>query len=140
MVDPATITASAITTLAFEAFVKAGAGEAAKKAVAGTTDLIKRLRDRIRAKFQGNKRATTAIEELEQQGSEAAFQKVSKYLDLEMDQEPMFADEVKQLAQQIINIQHQNNVTLQQQNNNYGRDLNVINQPQGDIRIGGNGG
>lgn len=98
------IKATTITTLAFEAFIKTGAGEAAKKAVDGTVDLIKGLRERIRARFQGNERATAAIDELEHQGSEVAMQKVSKYLDLEMDEEPMFADEVKQLARQIINI------------------------------------
>ncbi|MGB7413178.1 MAG: hypothetical protein WA902_03135 [Thermosynechococcaceae cyanobacterium] len=138
MIDPVTITASAITKLAFETFVKTGAGEAAKKVVAGTADLIKGLRDRIRAEFQGNERATAAISELEQQGSVAALQKVSKYLDLKMNEEPMFADEVKQITQQIINIQNQSNVTLQQQNNNYGRDQNIFNQPQGDIRVSNN--
>ena len=137
MIDPATIGASVIAKLAFEAFVKTGAGEAAKATVSQAGNLVNGLRDRILAKFQGNDRATAAIADVEQQGSEVALEKVTKYLDLEMDEEPAFADELRQMAQNIINIQNQNTTTLHQQNTNYGRDQNIINQPQGDIRIGG---
>jgi hypothetical protein len=137
MIDPATIAASAITKLAFDEFVKAGAGAAAKETVAGAVELIKTLRERIKAKFQGNERATAALAEVEQTGSEAALEKVGKYLDLEMDEEQVFAEEVRQMSQQIINIQNQSTTQVGQQNTNYGRDQNIINQPQGDIRIGG---
>jgi CHASE3 domain sensor protein len=117
--------------------VKAGAGEVAKKTVGGAVELVKTLRDRIKAKLQGNERATAALAEVERDGSEAALEKVGKYLDLEMDEEQGFADEVRQMAHQIINIQNQSTTQIGQQNANYGRDQNIINQPQGDIRIGG---
>jgi hypothetical protein len=132
MIDPATIAAGAIAKIAFDEFVKAGAGEVAKKTVGGGVELVKALRDRIKAKFQENERATAALD-----GSEAALEKVGKYLDLEMDEEQGFADEVRQMAHQIINIQNQSTTQIRQQNTNYGRDQNIINQPQGDIRIGG---
>jgi hypothetical protein len=137
MIDPATIAAGAIAKIAFDEFVKAGAGEVAKKTVGGGVELVKALRDRIKAKFQGNERATAALAEVERDGSEAALEKVGKYLDLEMDEEQGFADEVRQMAHQIINIQNQSTTQIRQQNTNYGRDQNIINQPQGDIRIGG---
>lgn len=137
MIDPATLGAGVIAKLAFDEFVKAGAGEAAKATVAGAVELVKGLRDRIRKKFQGNERAIAAITEVETQGNEAALQKVEKYLDLEMVEDPTFAGELQQTAQQIIHIQSQSSTTLNQQNLNYGRDQNIINQPQGDIRIGG---
>jgi cytochrome c551/c552 len=133
----ATLAAGTVAKLAFDEFVKAGAGEAAKRSVGGAIELVKNLRDKIKAKFAGNDRAEAALAEVEQQGSEAALQKVSKYLDLEMDEDETFATEIRQIAQQIINIQNQNTTTLNQQNLNYGRDQNIINQPQGDIRIGG---
>ena len=136
MLDPATLAAGAIAKLAFDEFVKTGAGEAAKAAVAGTVELVNGLRNKIRVKFQGNERALRAIAEVEQ-GNTAALEKVGKYLDLEMEEEPDFARDLCQMAQQIINIQNQNTTTLQQQNSNYGRDQNIINQPHGDIRIGG---
>jgi CHASE3 domain sensor protein len=134
MIDPA---ASAIAKIAFDEFVKAGAGEAAKKTVGGAVELVKTLRDRIKAKFQGNERATVALAEVEQTGSEAALEKVSKYLDLEMDEEQGFADEVRQMAHQIINIQNQSTTQIGQQNTNYGRDQIVINNPGNIDRIGG---
>jgi phosphoribosylformylglycinamidine (FGAM) synthase PurS component len=140
MIDPATIAtiaASKIAKLAFDEFVKSSAGAAAKETVAGAVELIKTLRERIKAKFQGNERAIAALAEVEQHGSNAALEKVGKYLDLEMDEEQVFAEEVRQMAHQIINIQNQSTMQIEQQNINYGRDQNIINQPQGDIRIGG---
>jgi hypothetical protein len=136
MIDPASIGAGVIVKLAFEEFLKTGAVEAAKASVAGGVELVKGLRDRIRQKFQGNDRATTALTEVEQ-GNSTALEKVEKYLDLEMVEDPAFAEELQQAAQQIINIQNQSSTTLNQQNLNYGRDQTIINQPQGDLRIGG---
>jgi hypothetical protein len=134
--EPVTVfTAGAIAKIAFEEFAKAGGGELAKKSVGGAIDLIKSLRDKIRDKFKGNERAETAIVEAEQQQTPVALEKVTKYLDLEMMEDEAFATEIKQIAQQIINVQ--NTITTNQQNINYGRDQNIINQPQGDIRIGG---
>jgi len=60
MIDPATLGAGVIAKLAFDEFMKAGAGEAAKATVAGAVELVKGLRDRIRKKFQGNERAMGA--------------------------------------------------------------------------------
>jgi hypothetical protein len=137
MIDPATIAAGAIAKIAFDEFVKSGAGEAAKKTVGGAVELVKALRDRIKAKFEGNERATAALAEVERDGSEAALEKVGKYLDLEMDEEQEFADEVRQMAHQIINIQNQSSTQIGQQNNNYGRDQIVINNPSKIDRIGG---
>ncbi len=66
--EPTTaIAASTIAGLAFNEFIKSGAGEIAKKSVGGAIDLVKNLRDKIRTKFQGNGRAETALAEVEQQ-------------------------------------------------------------------------
>lgn len=138
MIDPVTLGAGVIAKLAFDEFVKAGAGEVATAAVAGVGNLAKTLRDRIMSKFkdQNNERAIATIAEVEQ-GNEAALTKLTKYIDLEMDEDPEFAGQLRQTAQQIINIQNQNTNTLNQQNNNYGRDQIVINNPSGDLSIGG---
>jgi small-conductance mechanosensitive channel len=136
MVDPATLAAGAIAKLAFDEFVKTGAGEAAKGAVGGAIELIKALQGKIRAKFHGDKKAETALAQVEQEGSQAALTKLEVYLDDAMAEDAAFADELRQVAQQIINIQNQNTTTLNQQNTNYGRDQNIFNQPTGDIHIG----
>lgn len=134
--EPVTaIAAAKLTELAFNEFIKSGAGEIAKKTVGGAIDLVKNLRDKIKAKFKGNERAEKALAEVEQQGSSAALDKVTKHLDLELDEDEAFATEVRQIAQQIINIQNQNNSSREY--NNYGRDQINIENMQGNQKIGG---
>jgi hypothetical protein len=137
MLDPGTLAAGAIVKIAFDEFVKSGAGEVAKKTVGGAVELVKNLQARIRAKFQGNKRATAALAELEQDGSDAALEKVGKYLDLEMDEEQGFADEVRQMAHQIINIQNQSTKQIERQYINHGRDMINIERVDKIERLGG---
>ena len=139
MMEPVTtataIAAAKLVELAFNEFVKSGAGEIAKKTVGGAIDLVKNLRDKIKAKFQGNERAEKALAEVEKEGNSAALDKVTKYLDLELDEDEAFATEVRQIAQQIINIQNQNNSSREY--NNYGRDQINIETIQGNPKIGG---
>ena len=139
MMEPVTtataIAAAKLVELAFNEFVKSGAGEIAKKTVGGAIDLVKNLRDKIKAKFQGNERAEKALAEVEKEGNSAALDKVTKYLDLELDEDEAFATEVRQIAQQIINIQKQNNSSREY--NNYGRDQINIETIQGNPKIGG---
>lgn len=131
------LAAGTIAQLAFSEFVKAGAGELAKKSVGGAIDLSNRLRKKIGERFTGNPQAEAALVEIEKEGNLASWDKVTRYLDAEMQRDIAFATEVRQLAQQIINYRNQSLTTLKQQNNNYGRDQNIINQPQGNIKIGG---
>ncbi|MBD2319057.1 hypothetical protein [Phormidium tenue] len=129
------IAAAEIVKIAFQEFAKSGAGELAKKSVGGAIDLVKNLRDKIKAKFQGNERAEKALAEVEQNGNSTALDKVTKHLDLELDEDEAFATEVRQIAQQIINIQNQNNSSREY--NNYGRDQINIENMQGNQKIGG---
>jgi hypothetical protein len=129
------IAAAKLVELAFNEFVKSGAGEIAKKTVGSAIDLVKNLRDKIKAKFQGNERAEKALAEVEKDGNSAALDKVTKYLDLELDEDEAFATEVRQIAQQIINIQNQNNSSREYKN--YGRDQINIETIQGNPKIGG---
>ncbi len=134
--DPTTaIAASTIAQLAFNEFIKSGSGELAKKSLGSAIDLVKNLRERIRTKFQGNGRAETALAEVEQQGNLAALEKVTKYLDVEMMEDEVFATQVRQIAQQIINIQNQNLSTREY--NNYGRDQFNVENMHGNQKLGG---
>ena len=135
--DLTTLTAGAIVQLAFSEFIKSGSGEVAKKSLSGVIDLIKNLRNKIRTKLSGNDRAVAAIAEVEHQGTQLALSKVAKYLDIEMEEDEVFATEIRQLTNKIITIQNQSQASLNQQNLSYGRDQNIVNQPQGNIRIGG---
>jgi hypothetical protein len=129
------IAAAKIAEIAFQEFAKSGAGELAKKSVGSAIDLVKNLRDKIKAKFQGNERAEKALAEVEQNGDSTALDKVTKHLDIELDEDDAFATEVRQIAQQIINIQNQNNSSREYIN--YGRDQINIENMQGNQKIGG---
>jgi hypothetical protein len=130
-----TLAAGAIAKLAFDEFIKAGAGETAKQTVGGVLELVTRLRDKIQSQFKGNARAETALAEVEQQGTPAALEKVTKYLDIEMTEDRTFAGEMQQIAQQIVNIQNQSVSTRLY--NSYGRDQVNIENIQGNPKIGG---
>jgi hypothetical protein len=136
MAEPITVlTASVIAQLAFSEFIKSGAGELAKKSLSGAIDLVNDLRKRIRMKFQGNSRVETVLAEVEQQGTSTALDKMTKYLDIEMDEDDAFATELRQIAQQIVNVQNQN--ATMRQYNSYGRDQINIENIQGNPKIGG---
>jgi len=101
------LTGAAIAKLAFDEFVKSGAGEVAKKAVGGAStagrEAFEQLQSAIRKRFAGNKKAEEAIVKIEQERSPEALNKLSVYLDDEMD-DPQFKQTLQQLAQQVINI------------------------------------
>lgn len=127
MVDPTMLAAGAIAKLAFDEFIKVGAGETAKKTIGEVIDLVKSLRDKIRAKFQGDQKAETALAQIEQDGSQAALTKLKVYLDDAMTEDTVFANELRLIAQQIINIQNQNIEGDRTYNQTSGRDLININ-------------
>jgi adenine-specific DNA methylase len=138
MVDPATLAAGAIAKIAFDEFVKSGAGEAAKQTVGGAIGLVKSLRDKIRAKFQGDKKAETALAQVEQDGSPAALTKLEVYLDDAMAEDTGFANDLRQIAQQIINIQNQNTEGDRTYHQTAGRDIfNVEKIEGGSNKLGG---
>lgn len=137
MVEPlATLTASAIAQLAFNEFIKSGAGELAKKSLSGAIDSVNKLREKIQARFKGNDQAESALVEVQQQGTTTSLDKVAKYLDIEMTEDEVFATEIRQIAQQI-NIQNQS-TTNQASITTIGRDQINIDQIHGNsTKIGG---
>jgi len=139
MTDPVTtIAAGAILNLAFQEFAKSGAGEVAKKTVEGSIALAKKLRDKITARFQGNAKAEAAIATVETENSPAALNRLEVYLDDAMADDPVFAGELRQVAQQIINIQNQNTEGDRTYNQKAGRDIfNVEKIEGGSNKFGG---
>ncbi|NJP10387.1 MAG: hypothetical protein HC866_13670 [Leptolyngbyaceae cyanobacterium RU_5_1] len=89
--EPVTaLTAGAIAQLAFNEFLKSGAGELAKKSLGGAIDLVKTLRNTIKAKLKGNPKAETALAAVEQEGSQAALTKLEVYLEDAMTRSLVF--------------------------------------------------
>ncbi|HIK57410.1 MAG TPA: hypothetical protein IGS37_19875 [Synechococcales cyanobacterium M55_K2018_004] len=103
MTDPATLTASAIATLAFQKFMETSAGKLAEKfsemAIARMDDLLKR----IWAKLRGRPRVEeikAAVEKTHNITAEQVNQ-IAAYLQVAMDDDPQFANEIRLLAQEI---------------------------------------
>jgi hypothetical protein len=138
--DPlTTLAASTIAKLAFDEFIKSGASELAKKTITRTSDLAKTLREKIRLKFEESEKANAILVEVENQRTVRSLEKLAGVLDVAMSEDEAFSNQIQQLAHQMINIQNQNQSTteLKQQNINQGRDQFIINQPQGEIKLGG---
>lgn len=130
-----TIAAGAILNIAFQELAKSGAVEIAKQTVGGTVSLAKGLRDKIISKFKGHKKAESAIAAVEAGNSLAALTKLEVCLDDAMADDAVFATELRQAAQKIINIQ--NHATSNRNYQNHGRDQINIERLEGNPKIGG---
>lgn len=109
MTDPiVAFTAAEIIKLAFNEFIKSSAGETAKKLTTEALNNANELRRKIASQFKDkqNVKAEKAITAVQEQHSLEALNKLTTYLDDEMEEQPTFADDLRQLAQQIINIQN----------------------------------
>ncbi|NER82119.1 MAG: GUN4 domain-containing protein [Leptolyngbya sp. SIO1D8] len=101
MADPITLTASTIANLAFQEFIKSGAGEMAKKLTEGVGNKISELRKRIVKKLLGeNEHLDVALAKAEE-GDSRGIAIVAEHLGMAMKKDDTFAQEIRTLAQPI---------------------------------------
>lgn len=100
MPDPVTttLTASAIATLAFQEFIKSGAGELAKKFTVEAIAKMKDLRDLIWNKLRGNPDAESVLTNIVEQHSVEDIADITTYLKAAMKNDPQFAAQVQAIA------------------------------------------
>lgn len=94
------LTASVIASLAFQEFVKSGAGDLAKRFTGEAIAKMRRLRDLIWNKLKGNPDAEEALQHV-QAGSEEEVSDVATYLKSAMKNDQAFAAQVQAIAQEI---------------------------------------
>lgn len=138
MTDPLfSVTAFEIAKLAFQEFIKAGSGETAKKLSGAGLRRVKDLRCKIVSFFQDKQhlKAQKAIELLQQEGSMELLNKLATYLDDEMEDQPVFAEELREEARQIIEINSQS--SNKREYKNYGRDMINVENVEGDFKMRG---
>jgi hypothetical protein len=127
MADP--LTAGVLVGLAIQKFVEAGAGELAKKFTTEAIAKIPELWQQIKNKLQGRSpKVDEALVKLES-GDLSAIDTVNKNLDVVLDDEPEFANELKLLAQTIQAGKLQDNRMNVQ--NNYDNARGYINNIDG---------
>ena len=112
MVEP--ISAASIATLAFltqlaqtelgKKFIESVVGKLGEKTLEGGLGLMNKLKALIGSKLSGNPEAEAAIGAVET-GEPEGIEDLAYHLKRVMKQEPAFADELQQIAQQIINIE-----------------------------------
>ncbi|WP_016950697.1 hypothetical protein [Anabaena sp. PCC 7108] len=122
MTDPITaITASAIANLAFQEFIKSGSGELAKKfttdAIAKMNELRKTILNKLRGKSLKVDEALTKAEK----GDSTALPTITKYLDVVMEEDSDFAEQIKNIAHQINIGKIQDNSSMTQNNSDNAR-------------------
>jgi len=138
MTDPIiVVTGAKILELAFNEFIKSSAGETAKKLTDEAFTKAGELRQKIVAWFKKKQdiKVEKTITAIQEQGSPEALNKLTTYLDDEMEAEPTFAQDLQQVAQQIIKIESHN--ASNRQYTNHGRDMINIEKIDGNPRIGG---
>jgi hypothetical protein len=101
MTEPiATLTASAIATLAFQEFIKSGAGELAKKFTGEAIAKMGQLRELIWNRLTGKHPAADVALEQAKAGEQAGVDTIAALLGVEMLDED-FAGQVRAIAQEI---------------------------------------
>jgi hypothetical protein len=119
MSDP--ITASILVGLAVQKFVESSAGELAKKFTTEAIAKIPELWQQIKNRLQGKSaKVDEALVKLES-GDRSAIDTVTKNLDVLLDDEPEFANELKLLAQTIQAGKIQDNSSMNQNNSDNAR-------------------
>jgi hypothetical protein len=94
--EPMTLTATAIATLAFTKVFETSVEKFTETAIAKMDVLRKKIWDKLR----GNIKAETALTAAEK-GSKPALNQVADYLKVVMNEEPEFAKEIQALAYEI---------------------------------------
>jgi len=112
MNDPIVAVAAAeVVKLAFNEFIKTSAGETAKKLTGEALTKAGELRHRVVSWFQNkqHEKAEKAIVVIQEKGSSEAVNKLTTYLDDEMEAEPVFAQDLEDFVKQI----HELSITRQ---------------------------
>jgi hypothetical protein len=143
MADPIiTLTASAIATLAFQEFIKSGAGELAKKFTAETIAKMRQLRELVWNRLTGKHSIAEEALAKASAGEQEGIDTVATLLGVEMlDKE--FAGQVQTVAQEInaCKLLDQNSMTQNNYNNAKGWQTKVEGGTAyiGEIYIHGKG-
>ncbi len=101
--EPATLTAAAIATLAFSKAIE----KTAETLTASVLNKLNNLREKIWQRFKGNQKLEQTLAKAQKEGSKADVDLITAYLQVAMDTDAKFAQDIQQLAQEInqeINI------------------------------------
>ena len=110
--EPTTLTATVIATLAFKKFLESSATELGKKFTTEAINKMEELRQKIWDKLRGNPDAEKALKNVEQ-GVKEKLTNIATYLEVTMKNDTEFASQIQTIVQEINagKIQNNNNIT-----------------------------
>ena len=111
---------SLIAKLAFQKFLESGAEDLGKKFTEEALSKMEQLRQLIWGKLKGNQKPQEALNKVEQ-GSKPDLERVISYLQVAMDDDDKFAEEVQALATEINAGKIQDNSSMTQINQDNAR-------------------
>lgn len=109
------LTVSLIAKLAFQKFLESGSEDLGKKFTQEALSKMDRLRKLIWDKLKGNPKPQEALNKVEQ-GSKPDLERVISYLQVAMDEDDLFAEQVQTLATEINAGKIQDNSSMTQIN------------------------
>lgn len=124
------ITTALVVGLAAQKFAEGAEGKSAEK-------LVEKLWTAIKNRFVGRKKTEENLAAIEAANGQdmGAIERVTTVLAGEFMEDEEFETSLKELAQQILNVQNQSQSQLR--NINYGRSYQIImNQGGGNVNIG----
>lgn len=117
--EPVTITAATIATLAFTKFLEGSAGKAAEKFTEAAIVKMDDLRKLVWAKLIGRDpdlRQTAQVIEQSRQITPEQMEEITAHLQIAMKKEPQFAQQVQTLAHEITLMQIEDKSSMNQIN------------------------
>lgn len=131
------LTATAIANLTFELFIKPATGELAKKFTDGAIQKMGDLWNLIKTRLAGKKENLDEALQKVEEGDQTALNTVSKYLDIEMEEDSGFANTLRLLAQEINAGKLQDNSSMSQNNYDSSTGYQTKVEGSGPTFVGG---
>lgn len=121
--EPISLTAGAIATLAFTKVFETSVEKFTEAAIAKMDQLRQKIWDKLRGNFKAESALTAA-----EKGSKPDLDRVATYLQVVMDEEPEFAKEVQTLAHEIKVGKIQDNSSMTQNNHDNSTAYQIKNE------------
>ncbi len=136
--EPVTITAATIATLAFTKFLESSVSKLSEKFTETAIAKMDQLRQLIWQKLRGNPRAETTLAAVEQ-GSKPDLERLTVYLQDAMEDDSQFAAEVETIAKEIQQEISIGAVQGKNVQNVFGGEAYQVNDSKAPVIQGGSG-
>ncbi|MEY2977943.1 MAG: hypothetical protein ACO3NK_06580 [Prochlorotrichaceae cyanobacterium] len=126
--DPATLTVGAIVSLILNKVLDTSTGKLTEAGL----EKLNQLRQRVQSKFEGNNKVLATLDPVNAD-AEGTEETLKSYLQVSMDTDPDFDQDVRQLAAQVYQEIQVDNTQGRNVQQNFGGTNTQINDSQGPV-------